>query len=209
MIFMNKRFSNVIDFVTRYKFLFLLGFPLVLTLVLIIAAPTPPTPARVTNESQTIPTSSSTNSNTNPRQTSGGNIAQTTSEEILEEEDLDARPGLINKKTLSNNINEYTFTSENATRPDLVIAQGKSVILFERDVAMQQYPTRITDYTQPYGQPERIITGSSFYGANAQTYIYAEDGIAFVANPQSQIVYEQHLFPPMTVDEYIQSYFSR
>jgi uncharacterized membrane protein YdfJ with MMPL/SSD domain len=197
--------SDIIGFINRYKFLLILGFPLVLILVLIIIAPQP---SRQDQDSDTkiTPTIAKTNTRPSNQNNQGTNPIAETSAEIIEEENLDERPGLLNKKELNNNTTEYTFTSDKPNRPDLVIAEGNAAVLFERDVARNQYPTRVSDYTSAYGQPERIIEAPAFYGSTARTYIYAQNGIAFIANPQTQEVYEQHLFPEMTVEEYMQRY---
>lgn len=119
---------------------------------------------------------------------------------------LDQRPGLEKTETIDGGFTKYTFTSNNTTRPNIIIANSKEGVVFQRSVTIPSNPVKISDYTESYGQAKWIFKGSDFYGATAQTYIYPELGIAFIANPQTDQVFELHVFTPTKVEEYVKKY---
>lgn len=111
------------------------------------------------------------------------------------------------KEILPDNTIKYSFNSDNKKRPNLFIVQNETgPILFERFIFNSSLPTKISSFTRSFGSAPWVFKGSSFYGLEAQTYIYPAIGIAFIANPETEEVYEQHLFAPMPVEEYLRKY---
>lgn len=106
------------------------------------------------------------------------------------------------KGALSDGTVVYTFASTNPARPNIIITQGKEII-FQRTVIDLAYPVAISDYTDVDGSPDKLVQGPRFYGFDKMTNIYEKKGVAFIADPQTQQVLEQHLFTPMPADEYI------
>lgn len=116
--------------------------------------------------------------------------------------------GLQNKVQLSDGTTKYTFDSPNPSRPNMYIAREESdTILFERSVISQEGKAiTLTDYLAAFGEPEQIVNGTQFYGSGTDLYIYADRGLAFIANPQLDRILELHTFPIMSADEYLQNY---
>jgi hypothetical protein len=118
---------------------------------------------------------------------------------------VDQRPGLIKKESFNNNITKYTYTSSLPDRPNIITTQGSNII-FQRTVTDSGLPIQIKDYTDSYGAPKLAFKGSNNYGAQAQSYIYPDLGFAFIANPQTGVVYEQQIFTPTKAEDYINKY---
>lgn len=186
-------------------FLFILFF---ITLVSFVAF----SPQQTTPDGQTVPIPTKTNENSSP---SLSQSPKATQEETLhqdidgDESIYDNNPNLEKKEQLPNGTLKYSLTSETTGRPNIVIVRATNQdIAFERTVISQNAkPIVLSDYLEFFGQPERIIKGSRFYGANAQTYIYAKTrGTAFIVNPQTNRVLELQTFAPMSIENYIQKF---
>lgn len=109
-----------------------------------------------------------------------------------------------NKQTQANGDFVYSIDSQLNARPDQVVFHN-DLAQFERTVVITQ-KLKLSDLIIKYGQAERIIRGSKFYGYHADTYIYAKKGIAFIANTNTNEVYEIQNFTPTTVESYISNY---
>lgn len=102
---------------------------------------------------------------------------------------------------------KYTLASSDTTRPNIIVVDPQNdVVIFQRTVRDRDNNTLLPQYRDLYGQPEKTFSGSRFYGNTAQTYVFANDGVAFIANPQSNTIFEIHFFLPTTVDNYVQKY---
>jgi hypothetical protein len=201
---MNNFKTKFKAFFYKNKYLLIPAIPLFFFLGLLFYIPTT---QQTKTSSEPSPAVNPTTSQNKPSITQIPTVFPTpATEETVEEEDLSKLQGLITKEALADGTTKYIVQSTNPNRPEIYIAYNDHNILFERDIISPRYPVQITDYTKPYGQPERMITGSIFYGPNTQTLIYAKEGMVIVGNPAKNQVYEQHLFEPMTVAEYIQKY---
>lgn len=114
-------------------------------------------------------------------------------------------PGLIGKETLPTGETQYSFFSSLLARPNQVVTRN-NLAVFERilivgDPTQTRY-AKISQMTKSFGNPEKIIQGSAYYGPFTSTYIYGNKGFAFIANPNTDEVYELHIFSPMSPDEY-------
>ncbi|PIY94318.1 MAG: hypothetical protein COX78_01550 [Candidatus Levybacteria bacterium CG_4_10_14_0_2_um_filter_35_8] len=118
---------------------------------------------------------------------------------------LETRTDIQERKTFPDGTIEYLFGASFSARPDLAKTSDKE-ILFQRVAVSPEYPLALSDFTNLYGQPERIIEGPIFYGVGINTYIYAKYGFAIVANPTTNNVLEEQIFSSMTVDNYLQKY---
>lgn len=125
-------------------------------------------------------------------------------EEVYQDEiegPLDSLPGFLKKEAIEKE-KVYYYSSKNPDRPDIIVEkQGK--IVFERKVP--PLLTTVEDYTVPFGQPEDVLIGSTFYGQGVFVYVYGKDGIGFIAD-EKNIVLEQHLFPPDQKNYYLKSW---
>jgi hypothetical protein len=122
------------------------------------------------------------------------------------EESVEERPGRMSKEALPDGTTRYTFASSNPARPNIIISKGAEDILFQRTIMPPTIPTKISDYTQSYGAATWIFKGSVFYGAGAQTHVYPELGFGFIGNPTTGEVFEQHVFTPLKIEEYVKNY---
>lgn len=131
-----------------------------------------------------------------------------TNGEIAEgnEESLENRPGLQKTERLQDGSVKNYYTSPVSNRPNIIVSKGPNEILFQRSVTDPSFPVKITDYIYVYGSAKWIFKGSKFYGSQAQTHVYPDSGIAFIARPQTGEVLEQHIFQPMLIDDYVKKY---
>lgn len=112
------------------------------------------------------------------------------------------------KEVLTDGSIKYTRDSGVVNRPNITITQGgEQNVVFERSVIAQKgEPVLLSDYLELFGQPEKIIKGSRFYGPEAALYFYSARGLAFIANPQTNRVFEIHSFPLIDEATYIKKY---
>lgn len=123
------------------------------------------------------------------------------------EEDLDSYENLINKELLPDGSTKYSFDSGNPERPDITMLTNDNKMLFYRRVSVAALPIISPSFIkETFGQPERIIAGSQFYGKDTVIYLYAASGVAFIVNPQINETYEEQRFQPMTSDAYLQRF---
>lgn len=135
-----------------------------------------------------------------------------TQKSIIEKSTVEEIENIVsveNKSTLPNGSIRYTFTSPLMLRKNEVIVQNNRVI-FERILVPESsndpgYVT-ISEYKGQYDQPQRVITGSHFYGHHVETYIYADKGFTLIGNPFTDEVFEIHVYIPTTVENYIEQY---
>lgn len=111
----------------------------------------------------------------------------------------------ISQKTFSDGSIEYEYQSDDLQRPHMQLVKN-DVVLFLRNLM----PDNITtDYYSSYlKNPEYTSQGSNYYGQNAMIYASPTSGIAIVFDQQTNRVYEQYLFPALSVDSYIKKYGS-
>lgn len=106
-------------------------------------------------------------------------------------------------------VTTYSLPSSINLLPNEIQVEN-GVVVFERIITPKD-PTlpgfsKISDLTQPLGKPQQTINGSKTYGSYVVTYVYAEKGIAILGNPNTDIVYELHLFKPTTPTLYKETY---
>jgi hypothetical protein len=181
----------------RYRLFFIIGIPFLFFVLftLLILLPL--------NNTQSPPVPAPTPSTSITPNTTG--FSQ---EDVREgnEESVEERPGLLSKEALPDNNFKYTYRSPVENRPHIIIAEDEYTIVFQRMVTNPRFPVKITDYTDVDGPPKWIFKGSVFYGPDAQTYVYPELGLAFIADPRSEEVFEQHLFDRTTVEDYVRRF---
>jgi hypothetical protein len=187
----------------RYKWLLLPFVPMIFLLIFLGSLLFQPT--EITNTPIAIPTPSQDQAtifgNLSPED--ANNITDDHETEYIPEED----PALVQKVVSDNSLIAYYFKSSNPSRPHLVIETSNHASLFRRTVGSDEFSLgSISTYKELYGEADRVIQGSDFYGENATISIYGSEGIAIIGNPQTDEVYEEHLFLPMTADEYISKF---
>ncbi|HUQ85565.1 MAG TPA: hypothetical protein VM077_04530 [Candidatus Limnocylindrales bacterium] len=196
---MNSFFSNFKKNLIKFRWIIIPVIPLIflITTLTYIFSPTG-------TEKQNLPTPSTSPKNSPPFVIPNKTLSEDRPESI--EESLDEMPSIQSKEILPDKTIKYTFVSKVPTRPNIIYAKNTHDVQFQRSVISPGYPVKITDYTDSYGPAKWIFKGSIFYGPEAQTYIYPELGIAFIAKPSRDEVLEYHLFSPMKVEEYVKKY---
>lgn len=112
--------------------------------------------------------------------------------------------GLKETKKLGSNSTEYIYQAPVNARDNLVVTKNQKVI-FEQAVTIQKnyiHPT-ISSYTEKYGQPEKVITGSKTYGESEAFYIYATKGFTLIVHVASNEVDAIQTYEPTTVTHYL------
>lgn len=189
---MNKLYT----FIPKRTFilmLFLLGAILILGSILFINQPKNETPS-IQN-----PVISQSPSKLSPLQKSV--IGKTTMDEINQ-----SYPDK-QVQNLSNGDPGYLFVSALDARPNQVVFHNK-IAVFERVVLLGSPANslKISDMVLKYGRAETTKEGSSYYGARMFTYIYPGKGLAFIANPNTDEIFELQTFTPMPLEDYLSNY---
>jgi len=130
---------------------------------------------------------------------------------ITKEDEVVKLPGFIKKETLPGEQTRYSFESTLNARPNEIITDNH-IVVYEKDLIPESPSTpgytTISDIESRYGNPERIVNGSKFYGYFIDYYIYASLGFAFAGNKHTNEVYEFQFFKPMSIQEYLNFYGS-
>jgi hypothetical protein len=186
--------NKIYTFIPKKTFiliLFLLGGILILGSLLFLKSSPEITP------SDSNPIISQTPSKISPLQMSV--IGKTTKSELDQ--------SFSNKKEESfpNGDQGYLLTSSLDARPNEIQFHNQ-VASFERIILLGSSSLKTSDMILKYGQAEAIKEGSKYYGAYISTYIYAKKGLAFIANPETDQIYELQMFASTTLDDYMNNY---
>lgn len=123
--------------------------------------------------------------------------------------DLSRIPNLREIPSTISGTREFIAESVSPLRPNQILVRDNTVI-FERiltPIKSSDYGyARISDFTEKYGEPDRIIQGSRHYGSLMNTYIYADQGFTLIGNPFTNEVFEIQQFLPISVERYLQLY---
>ncbi len=106
------------------------------------------------------------------------------------------------KKQLADGSTTYTYASDNPKRPDMLMVKNGEVIL-KRMIVVDM---TVDNYVLGQGKPDYIARGSRFWGPEAVTYIYFKMGLAFVADPKTNTVFEDLSFKPVSPRDYKRVY---
>lgn len=101
---------------------------------------------------------------------------------------------------------EYTVKGFDPLRNDTVLTKNNKVEFIRINTRFSDNPPLLSDFLKKYGEPERVIAGSNYFGFNVSTYIYSSSGFSYLANPSTDWVYEMQFFEASSVDEYINKY---
>ena len=130
---------------------------------------------------------------------------QKTSIGITSEKEVASLPS-ASKIALPNSDAGYSLPSSLKTRPN-VIGIKNGFVSYERETTSTNpsSPTYLTlsKITYTFGEPEKVINGSNYYGSFLSTYIYASRGFSVVANPNTDEVYEVQFFAHTTPNQYV------
>lgn len=130
-------------------------------------------------------------------------IEKTTEREVAD------MPGLENKSTLADGSTRYTFNSPLLSRKNEIITKDGTAV-FERIIVPEKSKdpgyARISAFISRYGQPQKTIKGSVFYGELISTFIYADKGFTLIGNPRTDEVFEIQIYAPMPIDQYSQQF---
>lgn len=125
--------------------------------------------------------------------------------------EIQGLPDVIKTETLPNNTKEYLLNSPaSLSRPNKIITQN-GIVRYEQIITDETNPASVTyatisRYKNVFGNPEKAIKGSRYYGSFMNTYIYASRGFALIGNPYTDEVFEVQTFVPTIVDKYIENY---
>lgn len=97
---------------------------------------------------------------------------------------------------------KYSYESTNPNRPNEIIVKN-NIIIYQRSIINSKY---IFHYTNTMGAPDYVFQSSRFYGGNTMTYVYLEEGTAFVADAKTTLVKEQLSFQPTSLEDFKQKY---
>jgi len=182
----------------KYKFLFIpIGLVLILGFILLLIQKTSEYPQKNINRNATEaqgPTPTGGNGRALKNLSKLGDSEYTIDPENLQ--------GITSQEKLQDGTIKYTLKSNNVTRQDVLIAKGSSFI-FRRAVFTPDYQQRLDQFVNLYGDPDRVVQGSKVYGSGTAKYIYASLGFTLFVDTKTKLVTEQHIYPPMTVDEYL------
>lgn len=159
-------------------------------------------------KSGTTQTNSKAASSTSPTSTEQKPLTLATINfNIPQETDVMKIPKLKGHVTLADGSIQYSAASFYPDHDDIYIYKDAK-LQFARKITINANLTHpsIDDYIKELGQPNRILTGSKYYGDFAQIYVFAQKGVAVIANSNTKEVYEQQQFQPMTIDEYLQKW---
>jgi hypothetical protein len=134
--------------------------------------------------------------------TGGLKFAQNENDNTEYPGDDEVDEGSIKTTPLPDGSTEYEYASDDPYRPHVQIIKDSSVV-FRRNLMPDM---SLSDYSNFFTNPEYTSQGSTYYGNTATIYADPSQGIAIVANSQTGDVYEQYLFPAMTVSQYVQKF---
>lgn len=125
----------------------------------------------------------------------------------ITEQNLQNSANLLNKRILPDGSTEYTVKSKFASRDNILIIKDK-VFLFKREITINDkliHP-KLTDYLKTYGNPDKILTGSKFFGPYQKFYLYPAKGFVLSANPGTDEIDEIYSFVPTTEENFLQKW---
>lgn len=126
-------------------------------------------------------------------------------------QEIEQRFNVLNKQSLDSDKTSFTIPSSLVDRPDQIITQNNQAI-FERTILIrnEREIIKISSIISRFGPPERILTGSKYYGRHTRIYVYANKGFAFIAITNEATdemeIYEIHAFVPTSVENYLKEY---
>lgn len=118
-----------------------------------------------------------------------------------------AVPTIYNNRTKTTDGTQYSTSSSLITRSSIVTTDASNKVVYKRTVFLApqtKLPQQSTYST--LGAPEKVLTGSSYYGETITTSIYASKGVTLISNPDTGEVYEMQEYVSTTVDGYISQY---
>jgi hypothetical protein len=121
-----------------------------------------------------------------------------------ESSDIEKSPAFLSKEALPDGAMKYFTSSHLPFRPNMYVLKNGQIIL-QRSITALSYPIKMSDYIKSYGEPQVVKELNNFYDPAAKLYVYPEEKLAFIANPESQEVLEQHIFT-ISVEEYLKKY---
>ncbi|MBI2022342.1 hypothetical protein HYS97_00620 [Candidatus Daviesbacteria bacterium] len=115
------------------------------------------------------------------------------------------------KKFIATRSGEMVFELESISplRPDEIRAK-EGLVIFER-IRLPENPSQIgystiSSFKVQFGQPEKTIKGSKFYGPLFETLIYSSKGVTIIGNPFTDEIFEVQRYTPTSIEDYINRY---
>lgn len=115
-------------------------------------------------------------------------------------------PGFQKQELLPDGNTQYTISSSNTNRPDILIIDPDGHMNFKRSVTPSDKPLFLKDFIDVYGVARWVFKGSIFYGNDIRVHVYPDYGVALVVDPSNDSILEQHTFQKMKVEEYVRKY---
>lgn len=123
------------------------------------------------------------------------------------DEGLELRSNFQKKEVKSDGTTQYFFDSGNSNRPDIIILTKDKNLVFSRSLSSEELPIiPMSLIREDFGEPEKTIQGSKFYGPQSSIYVYSSSGVTFIGNVQTDETFEEQRFPSMSVDAYLQRF---
>ncbi len=127
---------------------------------------------------------------------------------VTTQEDVKKIPGIV-VVSETNTSGVYALPSIINSRPHKIstragFAVDERIVLPERE-GQEGFAT-ISSITEKYGQPERVLAGSSFYGDYTSRYLYPAKGLFFIVNTNTNEVFEILHFTPMNLADFVNNY---
>lgn len=113
---------------------------------------------------------------------------------------------LEKQETLIDGTTKFTLLSTNLPRKNIVIVAGDELV-FRRSVNPINDSQPLEPFLTLYGNPDKIIEGSTYYGNDHKKYIFAKLGFTLIVNSVDRVV-EQHFYIPTTPENYLNRFGS-
>jgi hypothetical protein len=116
---------------------------------------------------------------------------------------------VIEKSTLPSGETQYSIESQLIPRPEKIITE-RGVVVFESILIPITQSDRgfvsLDEITSTFGEPDTTITGSNFYGWYVENRIYSSKGFTIIGNPNTNEIFEIHIYSPMSYTDYLSKY---
>lgn len=110
----------------------------------------------------------------------------------------------IDEKRVDNNLIS-DFSSSSPTRNHEVIFNDQKIGQFFKEIVTAKDSKKASDLVQIYGQPQSILFGEDAVNG-IYLYVYPTKGVAFLANKNSDTLFEIWHFEPTTLDNLIKNW---
>lgn len=109
-------------------------------------------------------------------------------------------------ETSSGNQTTNTYSSLSETRPNSAVFDNNSnTALFLRQIVSAKDTKTTKDIVDVYGETNTKLYGLDWING-IYLFVYLDKGIAYLANPDSNTLFEVWYFPPTTLDNFLKTW---